>query len=150
MRVLGAPMLHGASLAVAQLAADCGLTMRGTRRVLDGLVSLGIVNVIGQPRSQVFTVTTHHPLAAALRALFEQEQQRWHSLQQGLRAGLAGVGDVRSAWLYGSLARGEDMPRSDVVIVLAVSAGANVSVFGRFENAWPEGCLTVDELFASY
>ena len=31
-----------------------------------------------------------------------------------------------------------------------VGAGANLSVFGRSESVWPEGCLTVDVLHASY
>ena len=31
-----------------------------------------------------------------------------------------------------------------------VGAGANLSVFGRSESVWPEGCLTVDALYASH
>jgi predicted nucleotidyltransferase len=114
-------MTYGAPLGVAQLAADSGLTTRGTRLVLDSLVSQGIVSVLGQPRSQVFTVATQHPLAPALKDLFEQERVRWEALQKGLRAGLASQKEVRSAWLYGSVARGEDEPRSDVDLALVVN-----------------------------
>jgi predicted nucleotidyltransferase len=121
VRVLRALMVYGAPLSAAQLAADSGLTTRGTRLVLDSLVSQGMISVLGQPRSQVFSVAAQHPLAAALKTLFEEERTRWEALQGALREGLAAQKDVRSAWLYGSVARGEDEPRSDVDIALVVN-----------------------------
>lgn len=122
VRVLRALLAHGAPLSVAQLAVDAGLTTRGTRLVLDSLVSQGIVGVLGQPRSQLFTLAAAHPMAAALQALFAGERAHWEALQEGLRQGFAAERAVRSAWLYGSLARGEDEPRSDVDLALIVSA----------------------------
>lgn len=121
VRVLRALMTFGAPLSAAQLAADSGLTTRGTRLVLDSLVSQGMIRILGQPRSQVFSVAAQHPLAAALQTLFEEERTRWEALQGALRADLAAQKDLRSAWLYGSVARGEDQPRSDVDIALVVS-----------------------------
>jgi predicted nucleotidyltransferase len=116
-------MLYGAPLGAAQLAADAGLTTRGTRLVLDSLISQGMISVHGQPRSQVFTVAAQHPLAHALKTLFDEERKRWDALQATLREGLAAEKNVRSAWLYGSVARGEDEPRSDVDIALVTSRG---------------------------
>lgn len=124
VRVLRALLAYGAPLSVAQLAADSGLTTRGTRFVLDSLVSQGMVGVLGQPRSQLYTVAARHPLAAALKALFEQEGALWVALQDALREGLASQKDIRSAWLYGSVARGEDEPRSDVDVVLVLNDGS--------------------------
>lgn len=121
VRVLRALMAFGAPLGVAQLAADSGLTTRGTRFVLDSLVSQGMVAVLGQPRSQLYTVVDRHPLAAALKGLFEQERANWVALQHGLQRGLASQKEIRSAWLYGSVARGEDEPRSDVDVVLVLN-----------------------------
>lgn len=113
-------MNYGAPLGVAQAAADAGMTPRGTRLVLDSLVSQGLVRALGQPRSQVFAVVSQHPMATALAALFEYERGRWDALQDGMRRGLALQPDIRSAWLYGSAARGEDEPRSDVDLALVV------------------------------
>lgn len=121
VRVLRALMTYGAPLSVAQLSADSGLTTRGTRFVLNSLASQGLVSVLGQPRSQVFAVVEQHPLASALRTLFEQEHTRWKALQDGLRNGLAAQKDIRSAWLYGSVARGEDEPHSDLDIAIVVN-----------------------------
>lgn len=121
VRVLRSLMTYGAPLSVAQVAADTGLTTRGARLVLDSLVSQGMVSVLGQPRSQLFTVAAQHPLAEALQTLFERERIRWDVLQDAWREGLAGERDIRSAWLYGSVARGDDAPRSDVDVALVVN-----------------------------
>ena len=121
VRVLRSLMSYGAPLSVAQMAADSGLTTRGTRLVLDSLVSQGIVSVLGQPRAQLFTAVTQHLLAPALNVLFEQERAKWEGLQEALREGLLSQKDIRSAWLYGSVARGQDEPRSDVDVALVVN-----------------------------
>ncbi len=122
VRVLRALSAYGAPLSVPQLAADTGLTPRGVRFVLGSLESQGIVQTFGKVRSQVFAIVNQHPLAPALRALFEQERVRWEDFQAELRAGLASLKEVRSAWLYGSVSRGEDAPHSDVDIALVVDA----------------------------
>ena len=57
----------------------------------------------------------------ALKVLFEQERARWEGLQEDLREGLVSQKDIRSAWLYGSVARGQDEPRSDVDVALVVN-----------------------------
>jgi predicted nucleotidyltransferase len=53
--------------------------------------------------------------------LFEAERRHWGQLQERLREGLAAEKQVRSAWLYGSVARGSDEPRSDLDIALMLA-----------------------------
>ena len=89
--------------------------------MLESLVSQCIVSVLGQPRSQLFTAATQHPLMPALKVLFEQERARWEGLQEDLREGLVSQKDIRSAWLYGSVARGQDEPRSVVDVAVVVN-----------------------------
>jgi predicted nucleotidyltransferase len=121
VRVLRALAAFGAPLGVAQLASDCGMSARGTRFVLESLVSQGLVGVLGQPRSQVFGLSLDHPMAPAVRALFQQERVRWEQVQDRLREAMTASRHVRAAWLYGSVARGEDQPHSDVDIALLVN-----------------------------
>ena len=123
VRVLRALLSYGAPLGVSQLAADSGLTTRGVRHVLNSLVSQRAVRVLGQPGAQLFVAAMEHPLLPAVGLLFEQERARWESLQKELREGLAAQKHIRSAWLYGSVSRGEDEPRSDVDLALAVDKG---------------------------
>jgi predicted nucleotidyltransferase len=51
-------------------------------------------------------------------AMFEQEHARWDALNQALHEALQANPQVRSAWLYGSVARGEDTPHSDIDIAI--------------------------------
>jgi predicted nucleotidyltransferase len=100
------------------------MSTRGTRFVLESLVSQGMVSVLGQPRSQLYCVAVQHPLANAVKMLFQHERSRWESVQDALRQALAARQDVRSVWLYGSVARGEDAPHSDVDVVLVMDENA--------------------------
>lgn len=120
VRVLRALLTYAAPLSAAQVAKDAGLTPQGTRRVLENLVAQGFVTVLGQARSQVFSVVKEHPFALDLQALFEHEQTRWAALRHSLRSVFRDHGDVRSAWLYGSVARGEDAPHSDIDIAVVM------------------------------
>ncbi|CAN5506175.1 hypothetical protein BH11PSE9_BH11PSE9_12520 [soil metagenome] len=132
IRVLRALLAYDGPLSAAQLARDAGLTPQGVRLVLDGLVAQGVVTVLGQPRSQLFTLVATHPFAGALATLFAQERARWDEVHQALSDTLASHKEVRSAWLYGSAARGEDAPHSDVDLALVVTAkGSNAAEAAR-------------------
>lgn len=120
VRVLRALLSHGGAQSATQLASDCGMTPRGVRNTLDALVAQGAVQVLGPAGVRLFTPARSQPLVSALAQLFEAERQHWQQLQNQLRNGLAAEKHVRSAWLYGSVARGEDGPRSDVDVALVL------------------------------
>lgn len=124
VRVLRALLRHGGAQSAAQLASDCAMTARGVRNTLDALVAQGAVKVMGPSGARLFAPPLDQPLVQALAQLFEAERQRWQWLQDQLRDGLTAEKQIRSAWLYGSVARGTDEPRSDmdVALVLAVDS----------------------------
>ena len=122
VRVLRALLIYGGALSAAQLAKDSGLTPQGIRKVLETLMTQGIVTALGQPRSQVFTVAERHPFTGPLKALFSFERSQWEELQHKLRALLNKNKAVRAAWLYGSVARGEDGPKSDIDITVVMDS----------------------------
>lgn len=104
-----------------QLARLAGLTPQGARLVLDTLAGQQLVRIHGSGRAQLYVLNESHPFASALIALFQEEQQRWERLLSTIRECLAKRGTaVRAAWLYGSVARAEDTPRSDLDIALLV------------------------------
>ena len=123
VRLLRTLIAFGGPLSVAQLASESGLSARGTRQVLDSLVNQRMVKVFGQSRSQLFAVDIQHPLASGLKSLFSCEQSRWEGLLQTLRGVLQPMREVVAAWYYGSVARGEDSPRSDLDIAIVVGKG---------------------------
>ena len=97
------------------------MTARGVRNTLDALAAQGAVKVLGPASARLFAPALNQSLISALAQLFEAERQRWQQLHEQLRDGLADAAQIRSAWLYGSVARGTDEPRSDmdVAVVLA-------------------------------
>lgn len=120
VRVLRALSTFAAPLSTAQLARDAGLTPQGARLVLDELVGQGAVTALGQGRSRLYAIDPAHPLAPVLQALFAAERARWEGLLARLRDGLNAFEQVDAAWLYGSVARGEDGPASDIDLALVV------------------------------
>ena len=121
VRVLRALLNHGGAQSAAQLASDCAMTPRGVRNTLDALVAQGVVKVLGPASGRLFAPALDQPLVSALAQLFEAERQHWQRLQEHLRDGLAVEEQIRSAWLYGSVARGTDEPRSDMDIALVLA-----------------------------
>ena len=123
VRVLRALAADRSPQSAPQLAGLAGLSPPGVRLVLDTLAQQQLVKVHGSGRTQLYALNDTHPLASALATLFLEEQQRWEQLLGTVRELLAKHGTaVRAAWLYGSVARGEDTARSDLDIALLVSS----------------------------
>jgi predicted nucleotidyltransferase len=121
VRVLRALLDHGGAQSAAQLASDCAMTARGVRNTLDALVAQGAVKVLGPAGTRLFAPALDRPIVSALAQLFEAERRHWQGLQALLGDGLVAERRVRSAWLYGSVARGTDEPRSDMDIALVLA-----------------------------
>jgi predicted nucleotidyltransferase len=129
VRVLRALLDHGGAQSAAQLASDCAMTARGVRNTLDALVAQGAVKVLGPAGTRLFAPALDRPIVSALAQLFEAERRHWQGLQALLGDGLVAERRVRSAWLYGSVARGTDEPRSDmdIALVLGDRLGVHIS-----------------------
>ncbi len=125
VRVLRALAADRAPQSAPQLAAVGGLTPQGARLVLDALVRQRLVTAHGAGRARLYALNASHPLAASVEALFHDEHRRWEGLLESIRATLQRHGAaVSAAWLYGSVARGEDGPPSDLDIALVVRSHA--------------------------
>ncbi len=124
VRVLRALATSGAPQSAPQLAATAGLTPQGTRGVLEAMTRQRLVRAHGSGRTQLYELFSGHPLVPSLAALFQVEQRRWDGLMGSIREILERQGAVTAAWLYGSVARGEDGPESDVDIALVVRSQA--------------------------
>lgn len=124
VRVVRALATDRAPQSAPQLAATAGLTPQGTRGVLDVLARQRLVKAFGLGRTQLYELNAAHPLASSLAALFQDEQRRWDALLSSIREVLERHGAVSAAWLYGSVARGEDAPESDLDIALVVRSQA--------------------------
>lgn len=128
VRVLRVLCLYGGPLGASQIAQETGMTPQGTRMTLETLLGLQIVTAIGQGRANLYGFDLRHPLAGALKNLFIAEKENWEGLLQALRSIVGKFKAVVAAWYYGSVARGEDLPRSDFDLAVVVDGDAEVTV----------------------
>lgn len=119
LRVLRALLQYDAPQSSVQLVQATGMTLPGVLKVLSNLLAQGAVEVHGAGRSRVFGATTSQQIED-LKAAFEHERAEWERFLRVLRAALAKRRDVLAAWLYGSVARGDDGPDSDVDLAILV------------------------------
>lgn len=132
VRVLRELFAQGGPLSAAQIVPLAQLSYRGVRIALDGLVAAGLVVGLGRKGTQMFQLVPTHPLATPLKELFAQERAWWENTLSNLRKELAGQPSVRAAWMYGSVARGDDGPDSDTdLAVLAASADSETMQAAR-------------------
>jgi predicted nucleotidyltransferase len=106
---------HGRGLAVPDLARRARLALPSTRDAVRRLAAAGFVEVIGAGRTSVCAVRLEHPMAAPIAALFDAERAQGDALLDAVRSAASEQRPAPIAlWLYGSVARGEDGPASDI------------------------------------
>ncbi len=119
VRVLRELCAHGGDLSVAHLANASRLTLQGVRNALIELQVSHMVGAIGSGRSVLYRLNRTHPLAEALDTLFRAEAERTNSVFGALKMAVDRP-EVIAAWVYGSVARGEDQHDSDLDVALVV------------------------------
>lgn len=125
VRVLRELFGHGGELAAPALVRRTGLAQSSVREALIALEETGIVQMLGQGRVRLYRVARNHPLAGALEALFQAEADRYEAILAIIRDAAREFGDdVLAVWLYGSVARREDGPTSDVDIAVVIKPDA--------------------------
>jgi predicted nucleotidyltransferase len=156
LRILRVLARHGGLLAAPLLAARARVTHAGTLRALAHLETTGVVTREGSGRSVLYRLSLEHMLAGALRDLFDREAERHERVLDAIRGVTAEIPGLQAVWLYGSAARGDDSPGSDLDIIAVSSepsrdwvddvtqnlratelmAGVHVSLLGLSTEHW--------------
>ena len=123
VRVLRELSRHGGLLSAPSLVRRCRLAGSSVRSALAGLEETGIVASEGSGRIHLYRVRAEHPLATSLGSLFEAEEVRFASIRKAIRSA-ASDPCVLAVWIYGSVARGEDRPDSDLDVIAIVERDA--------------------------
>ncbi|HEX2188112.1 MAG TPA: nucleotidyltransferase domain-containing protein [Longimicrobiaceae bacterium] len=123
MRVLRELFRHGGEMPASGIAARVGLTAKHVRQVLGSLTGLAVVERVGQGRYASYRVRPAHPLHPALDSVFRAEEERFEQVLETVRDA-ARRAAPRAAWLYGSAARGDDRPGSDVDVAVVAEEEA--------------------------
>ena len=121
LRVLRVLASHGGALPASALVDQTRLTRSVVHHTLKALTEEGIIQTMGRARSVLYQFDGLHPLASALQALFEAETQRADRVLEAIRTTADRLApSVLAAWLFGSVARGEDTSRSDLDVAIVV------------------------------
>ncbi len=121
VRVLREMFHHGGELSAPSLAERVGLSRQHVHRTLGGLTDLKVVERVGVGGHPSYRVREGFPLHSILDELFRAEKERYQAIIRAILDAVQGK-PVQAVWLYGSVARGEDMARSDVDVALVVDA----------------------------
>jgi DNA-binding transcriptional ArsR family regulator len=124
VRVLRALSEHGGPLAATAIAMRARVARQSAWNVISRLTELGIVESFGEPHGTLFRLNAIHPLVPSLRALFQTEAQAVEWLFETVRTAARAMRPAPIAiWLYGSVARGEDRPGSDIDLAILSPTG---------------------------
>ena len=139
VRVLRVLVEHGGALAPPTIASRARVTRQSAWNALNRLLQIGVVEGVGEGRATSYRLAGAHPLVPPLQALFATERQRLERL-------FATVRDIAvkmkprpiAIWLYGSVARGEDDPNSDIdLAVLSPEGETSRHELELSDSLWP-------------
>lgn len=120
VRILRVLVRHGGPLAAAEIVRRSGLSRESVRLGLNSLTVVGIVEALGSSHARVFRFSDRHVLAPQIAALFEAEPNRFEAILDSIRR-VARNDAILSLFVYGSVARGNDRPDSDLDIGLVAA-----------------------------
>ena len=128
VRILRSLATHGGPMAISELATRTRLNASGMRRSLAALADTALAVCFGRDRSTLYQLNAAHPLAASLVGLYVAEAARVDRVLSDVRAIAATLAVAPIAvWLYGSAARGDDGPLSDLDVVIIVKDDVDVA-----------------------
>ncbi len=140
VRILRFLCRKGGEWSGRRIAAELGLNPVTAHAALRALHLATVLEFRKVGNSFVYSLRDDHYLVRqVLRPLFEQEAQTLEHLRQRLTEQfIAKVrGDIVTVALYGSVARGQERPTSDLdLVVLVVSERAKAPVRAALDRAW--------------
>jgi len=122
VRLLRALFARGGPVSGREAARLAGVSSRSAAvEALDALSQLGILRRRELSGTHLYEVNRRHDLAPALEALFRAEWERLGALGEAVHSVLDrahALGDILSAVVFGSMARGDARPGSDLDLLL--------------------------------
>ncbi|WP_206078726.1 hypothetical protein [Allomesorhizobium camelthorni] len=110
---------HGGALSASDIQGRSGLSRSGVRLGLISLEKSGIVVSEGSLATRLHRFNTAHFLSPQIAALYVAEKDRFTDIVESIRNSAGTQRSLlRSLWIYGSVARKEDGPESDLDIGL--------------------------------
>lgn len=137
-----------------ELAMVSEVGQKTVNRAMPKYVSYGVVNVRTVGKANVYTLNSGHYVVEQLRSLFQAEEGAKLELKRLLKDAFRADGAVISLAVFGSIAKGEEKPTSDIDVFVLTrdKKGAKKrlekvekKVMGRFGNVISGYILTPKE-----
>jgi DNA-binding transcriptional ArsR family regulator len=123
VRVLRVLARHGGLLSSSDISLRAGLSKSSTRLGLLSLGETGVVSVEGSGYSRLYRLNGEHYLRREIESLFAAESNRFAAILEAVRMSVGDQEDrVKSLWVYGSAARGDDRLGSDLDVGVIADA----------------------------
>ncbi|WP_283195997.1 helix-turn-helix domain-containing protein [Rhizobium sp. AN80A] len=124
VRVLRVLARHGGLLSAADISQRAALSKSSTRLGLLSLEESGVIVAEGAGYSRLYRLNAAHYLADQIRGLFAAEDRRFAAIVGAVKDSAGNKAPlVKSLWIYGSVARGEDRLGSDLDVAVVADAG---------------------------
>jgi len=128
----------GLTVSGRDIARRAGVSQPTAAEVLRALEDQGLLVVGRRPRAAYYRLNPEHMLAPLLSEIFVQERQTRSDVEGRIADGLAGMRDVEEAYLFGSAARGDMRPNSDIDVAI------------KSRQAIPEEIPALDALYRRF
>jgi len=109
----------GAPLHLREIGRQSGLAVGTVRQELERLTSLGLVEKTADGNRRLYAASRQHPLYPDIHNLV----LKTNGLADILRDALTGDKAIRAAFVFGSIARGEEQAHSDIDLMVIGSIG---------------------------
>ena len=107
-----------AAVSGREVARRAGVSQPTAREVLISLERQGLVRVERSLRRDAYRLNEDHTLAPTIRELFAKERQVGAELERSVAGALHRLRNVTAAYLFGSVARGDMRPDSDIDVAV--------------------------------
>jgi len=129
---------EGVGASGREVARRAGVSAPTAREVLAGLVAQGIVSVKRGLKTASYRLNRDHILSPTVRDLFARERSLPKEFAHDVATAIRKEPDVKEAYLFGSAARGDMLPTSDI----------DIAIVSR--KAAPEGSAALDTVSTKY
>jgi predicted nucleotidyltransferase len=119
IKILRALHRHtGKEFTIRELADFIEVSHTGVRKALDDLYEMNAITLKAIGNSHTVTINSHSHLTSLMDTIFQYEDQTLSQLEASIRESLCDKDYIKRVSLFGSAARMEEEPRSDIDLLI--------------------------------
>ena len=109
---------RGKEFTIRELADFIGVSHTGVRKTLKDLYEMNVITLKAIGKSHTVSMNSSSHLLPLMDAIFAYEEETLSHLEKSIKEGLCGEDYIKRVLLFGSVARMEEEPRSDIDLLI--------------------------------